>query len=297
MMQLPDIATHFEPDSQSPLKWVGMEKIVLPMRVRCDQSIVNINTLMDVFVSLDTGAKGIHMSRLYLLANEALVETELSYMQLDKVLKEIVASQNGLSQSAKLILKFELPLNRPALKSKYSGYNAYPIELHCEYLEGKTHCKLISTITYSSTCPCSAALSRQLLSETVEQQFATQDNIDKTQLLEWLKGPQGSVATPHSQRSYAYIEADLAGDHLPDLAHWLALFEETLATPVQTAVKREDEQAFAALNAKNLMFCEDAARRIKATLESISEVADYQFKVEHQESLHAHNAVVYDRKF
>ena len=42
--------------------------------------------------------------------------------------------------------------------------------------------------------------------------------------------------------------------------------EQALGTPVQTAVKREDEQAFAALNARNLMFCEDAARRVAHAL-------------------------------
>ena len=44
------------------------------------------------------------------------------------------------------------------------------------------------------------------------------------------------------------------------------LAEGALKTPVQSAVKREDEQAFARLNGRNLMFCEDAARRIAAVL-------------------------------
>ena len=59
---------------------------------------------------------------------------------------------------------------------------------------------------------------------------------------------------------------------------------------------REDEQAFAALNAKNLLFCEDAARRLKQCFETMPSIADYQFKVEHQESLHGHNAVVHESK-
>ena len=42
--------------------------------------------------------------------------------------------------------------------------------------------------------------------------------------------------------------------------------EQALGTPVQTVVKREDEQAFARLNGENLMFCEDAARRMAAAL-------------------------------
>ncbi|WP_197469074.1 GTP cyclohydrolase, FolE2/MptA family, partial [Oleiphilus sp. HI0125] len=46
-----------------------------------------------------------------------------------------------------------------------------------------------------------------------------------------------------------------------------------------------------------LMFCEDAARRLKDSLEHMNGVVDYWFKVEHQESLHAHNAVAIDYKF
>ena len=65
---------------------------------------------------------------------------------------------------------------------------------------------------------------------------------------------------------------------------------------MQTAVKRQDEQEFARLNGSNLMFCEDTARRIKSYLETMPNVTDYWFKVEHQESLHAHNAVVIDYK-
>ena len=41
------------------------------------------------------------------------------------------------------------------------------------------------------------------------------------------------------------------------------LVENSLKTPVQAAVKREDEQEFARLNGQNLMFCEDAARRLQ----------------------------------
>lgn len=38
--------------------------------------------------------------------------------------------------------------------------------------------------------------------------------------------------------------------------------EVALRTAVQTVVKRSDEQAFAVANGQNLMFCEDAARRL-----------------------------------
>ena len=59
---------------------------------------------------------------------------------------------------------------------------------------------------------------------------------------------------------------------------------------MQTAVKREDEQEFALRNGQNLMFCEDAARRVKQVLEA-GDYQDYRVRIEHQESLHAHDAV------
>jgi len=60
---------------------------------------------------------------------------------------------------------------------------------------------------------------------------------------------------------------------------------------VQTAVKREDEQAFARANADNLMFCEDAARRVAAVVATSDRVARFDVTVSHFESLHAHDAV------
>jgi len=82
-----------------------------------------------------------------------------------------------------------------------------------------------------------------------------------------------SIATPHSQRSYAYLELDIANEKWPQIDDLIVTLEQVIGTPVQTAVKRADEQEFARLNASNLMFCEDAARRIKNYLESNNLVA------------------------
>ena len=69
------------------------------------------------------------------------------------------------------------------------------------------------------------------------------------------------------------------------------LVEDALKTPVQAAVKREDEQAFAKLNGENLMFCEDAARRVQIALNSNERILDFWARCTHYESLHPHNAV------
>ena len=71
--------------------------------------------------------------------------------------------------------------------------------------------------------------------------------------------------------------------------------EAALGTAVQTAVKRADEQAFALANGQNLMFCEDAARRLNLALKRSPGINAFHIRVIHAESLHAHDAVAESR--
>ena len=100
------------------------------------------------------------------------------------------------------------------------------------------------------------------------------------------------MATPHSQRSLArvLVKLDDTMEYFP-VTDLIDGIEDVLRTPVQTAVKREDEREFARLNGQNLMFCEDAGRKLKSSLGSDGRVKDFWVRVEHHESLHAHNAV------
>ena len=62
-------------------------------------------------------------------------------------------------------------------------------------------------------------------------------------------------------------------------------------TETQVMVKREDEQAFAELNAANPIFVEDAARLFWQQLQSDVRGGDFRVVASHQESLHSHDAV------
>jgi GTP cyclohydrolase IB len=62
-------------------------------------------------------------------------------------------------------------------------------------------------------------------------------------------------------------------------------------TETQVMVKREDEQAFAELNAANPIFVEDAARLFSEQLLKDPRVGDFRVVASHQESLHSHDAV------
>jgi GTP cyclohydrolase I len=157
------------------------------------------------------------------------------------------------------------------------------------------HVELKIDVPYSSTCPCSAALSRQLIQQQFVDDFANK-SLHHADVLTWLGSTKGIVATPHSQRSTAQIRLRLE-NHL-EILPLIALIndaEAALGTAVQTAVKRADEQAFALANGQNLMFCEDAARRLHFTLEHSSGINGFHVRVIHAESLHAHDAVAESR--
>ncbi len=294
---LPDIVSESEPEIPAALQWVGMEKIAVPVSVQLPGSDpLLVPASANVYVSLDTPtAKGIHMSRLHRLTSQ-LATMECNKDVIQQLLNDVVDSQEGVGHRAKLELSFELILSKPALLSEESGYQSYPVKISAEKNQEDFALEIEITIPYSSTCPCSASLSRQLYAESIDERFV-ESPINKADLLSWVQSQAGTVATPHSQRSYAYIRLSIEHGTWPDLAKLTLDLEDMIGTPVQTAVKRVDEQAFAKLNAENLMFCEDAARRIKFGLERMQFVNDYWFRVEHQESLHAHNAVVIDQKY
>lgn len=297
---LPDITSDHTATITKPLQWVGMEEIAVPIQLSIGGEIQQVAAKAALYVSLDQrAAKGIHMSRLHLACNKHLAGQVLDRERIDALLNNMIRSQEGISYSAKTAVCFDVILKKAALQSSEYGFQAYPVALIAERINDDFHLQLQLTIPYSSTCPCSAALARQLYGEAIDKQIDEQfgsGNIDKQALITWIQSEAGSIATPHSQRSYASIKLSLADGHWPDISALVFRLEELIGTPVQTAVKRQDEQAFARLNAENLMFCEDAARRIKNGLEQMDFVSDYWLKVEHQESLHAHNAVVIDKK-
>ena len=116
--------------------------------------------------------------------------------------------------------------------------------------------------------------------------------LDADEVREWLGTEAAILATPHSQRSHADAQLVLQGaEHAPTLLAAIDTLEEAVATPVQAAVKRADEQEFARLNGANAMFAEDAARRLKTALAQFPGLADFRVQVSHLESLHPHDAV------
>jgi GTP cyclohydrolase I len=165
-------------------------------------------------------------------------------------------------------MRFSFPMKVDSQRSGLSGYQYYDIALELIEVNGVRRKIVHLDYVYSSTCPCSLELSEHA------RQF------------------RGQLATPHSQRSVArmslVVEADQPILWFEDV---IDMARAAVPTETQVMVKREDEQAFAELNAANPIFVEDAARLFCEQLLSDQRVGDFRIVASHQESLHSHDAV------
>jgi len=289
-LTLPDIAAQASRQAL-PLDWVGMCGIALPVLFDGQR----LSAKADAGVSLDDGeARGIHMSRLY-VALEMLEHETMTPALLRRVLQRFLDSHEGLSRSAYLKIHTDLLLKRPALISPLAGWKTYPVSIEARLKNAMFHVELKIDVPYSSTCPCSAALSRQLIQQQFVDDFANR-SLQHAEVLAWLGSTKGIVAMPHSQRSTAQLRLRL-DDYLDDfpLIAFINDAEAALGTAVQTAVKRADEQAFALANGQNLMFCEDAVRRLNLAMKRSPGLNAFLLRVVHAESLHAHDAIAESR--
>ncbi len=294
---MPDVAGETTLLFSGVLDSVGMSGIEVPVLLRDSRGgeVLRLSARADAFVNLNQPqARGIHMSRLFKDVQDGLTSKTLDLDLLGEIAQNFLRSHEDLSDRADLAVSFEALLSRPALKSANSGWRSYPVKLSAQLKKGSA--PVYSTevlVTYSSTCPASAALSRQLIQQNFTAQFG-ESKVESTAVREWLGTPRGINATPHAQRSFARVCVQTAGNF--DFVQLIDLVEQVLATPVQTVVKREDEQEFALRNGQNLMFCEDAARKVKKALDLRPELIGYTAEFRHVESLHPHDAVAIIKK-
>ncbi|WP_323750384.1 GTP cyclohydrolase FolE2 [Marinobacter sp.] len=289
---LPDVASNETPQVQAPLEWVGMSRIDVPLNVSERGCHGPLHAVVDAQVNLPVATvKGIHMSRIYRMLDEASRHEIILPNHLQSLLEQMVESHRDCyTDSAKVRLDFKLLARRPALKSPgLAGWKAYPVRIEATLVRGIFALQGSITVEYSSTCPCSAALARQLVAQGFRADFPHGEPLEYEQVAAWLED-KATLATPHSQRSEAKVSVDIpVSAQSFSLMPLIEQVENALTTPVQTAVKRADEQAFALLNGQNLMYVEDAARRIQNALSG--HFNNVRTHVRHLESLHPHDAV------
>ncbi len=294
LREMPDIANEEFASVAGKLEWVGMNDIEMPVRIEDDRgNLIQSTARVTAYVNLkDPDVRGIHMSRLYLHLDQAFGERPLTPAALRQLLCSFLDSHEGLSDRALIRVDFDYVIRRKALESDNVGWRRYPVSM-IGILEGQEFSlEMGLEVLYSSTCPCSAALARQLIQDQFKKDFDASHPIDFERVHQWLGTEEGILATPHSQRSAAELRMRLTPTfQMFPIIELIDEVENSLKTPVQATVKREDEQAFALLNGRNLMFCEDAGRRIQTALNADERILDFWARCTHYESLHPHNAV------
>jgi GTP cyclohydrolase I len=251
--------------ARATIQHVGISNFRLPLSFRQrDGGLVSLETAVTGSVSLDAAKKGINMSRImrsfYGHAGEAFDFARVEAV-LDSYLEDLE------SAAARLQLSFRYPMLRPSLRSGLEGYQYYDVSFET-VRRGRESLRVMHLdYVYSSTCPCSLELS------------------------EHARVARGQIATPHSQRSVARVSVVVEGDDPLWIEDVVGLCNAAIPTETQVMVKREDEQAFAELNASNPIFVEDAVRLLCEALEGDARVGDFRVVASHQESLHSHDAV------
>src|SRR5690606_524046 len=148
--------------------------------------------------------------RLYRLVDGLAEQEGITPAVLRDTLRAMIDSHRDCeTSSARLRLSFDLLLRRPALVSAgLAGWKGYPVELEATLRQGVFSLRARVTVAYSSTCPCSAALSRQLVEQAFLDAFSGLGRVSPSRVAAWLR-QHATLATPHSQRSEARIDVVL----------------------------------------------------------------------------------------
>ena len=252
------------------IQHVGISNFRLPIRfhTRSGKAVgddLTLETSVTGTVSLEAEKKGINMSRIMRTFYKHAEET-FSFEVIDAALDAYKTDLDSFD--ARIMMRMSFPMKVNSLRSGLVGYQYYDIALELIEAGGQRKKIVHLDYVYSSTCPCSLELSEHA------RQF------------------RGQLATPHSQRSVARVSVELAPE--ADVLWFEDLIDicrAAVPTETQVMVKREDEQAFAELNAANPIFVEDAARLFAQQMQADPRIADYRVIASHQESLHSHDAV------
>lgn len=286
------------PGSRVPLNKVGIAPVDLPIRVkRRDGTEQVLQSQASLYCSLDdTNAKGLNLSRLYILMHNT-VKDHLTLDGIKGVLEEMATKQG--SKNAYCKLRFKYPWTQKALRSredltadeeaagqyhtlanghkisfrKMEGHIAYNVILEGEYhADQERQYKFYLTVeyVYSSTCPCSFELAHNA------------------------KEKRKAAANAHSQRSVMRTTVEFDPSNIVWIEDLVEMHRQNIPTEVQIVVKRRDEQAFAEINGSNLLFSEDAVRIMYSALDKWydeGKIFDFRVITDHQESLHPWNAI------
>lgn len=253
-----------------PIDFVGIHGIHLPLKIR-EKNGDTQEVMAEVTgtVSLDASNRGINMSRIL----RTLYKSKDDVFDINKIEEVLRNYQKDLKTfDAHILMNFKYRMWQDSLVSKKEdgtpegGWQYYDITFDCNLdVSGEFKKIMHVSFIYSSSCPCSTALS------------------------EHAAFTRGLYGIPHSQRSIAKLS--LIFEDLIWIEDVVDMCRKSLITETLVFCKREDEQQFAILNGAQPKFVEDAIRYLADELNTHQEITDYKIIVSHNESLHNHGAI------
>lgn len=205
--------------------------------------------------------KGIHMSRLpqAILSNSPL---PVKFKSIKAMLDYIEKKNKGYSED--FYIKFHFDYARPQLTpvTNLKSVQLIRIKIKATKIDEDYEIRTEITVPYTSLCPCSKEISKY---------------------------------GAHNQRSKAHISMimnDKLTKSLEEIIDMcIQIVEEESSCPVYNVLKRPDEKYVTEKAYENPKFVEDVSRGISKKLDKIKDITDYCIVVNHEESIHQHNAV------
>jgi len=265
---------------QVAIQKVGITKLDFPINLKMrDGEHQLVHSEVSAYVSLDdTTSRGINMSRLAKWFYKQLDGRDgVGLLEMFEILEHY--KRELPSKNAYLKVRFDLPLKKAALREDHLNWIYYPVTLEIEDKEGVIKSYLSIDYTYSSACPCSAALA------------------------EYSRQELNTPSISHSQRSVANIKVQFDVDETKEgnvlwIEDIIDMAREAQPSELLPGlVTRVGEFSFAQLVAAKGVtgFVEDVLRRFYSVLNKSALVKDFVVSVDHQESLNQNhaNGVIY----
>jgi GTP cyclohydrolase I len=258
--ELPDIQNMTEGFPRKYINKVGINKVMLPVRVQRKDGTYNESTAkISVYSDLNQETKGVNMSRYRILLEDVFIHKNLN---LKDAVRDTMREVRELlkAENAYLKVSFDYFLEKKAPVTKLTSLQNYKCSLEGRLINGVDKYYLKVVTPYTSLCPCSKEI---------------------------------SAYNAHNQRSFGEVTVELMED--ADLC-WIEdivdLIESTGAAPIINVLKRPDEKWQTELMYENPVFVEDMARKVSEKLDEWldNKILDYVFVTNHEESIHTHDA-------
>ncbi len=213
-----------------------------------------------LYVSL-IGGKGIHMSRLpqVLLEHSPLTIDKHS---IQNVLDVIQQRSGEFCEDYYIKTSFDYAREIFSPVTNLKHIMIVPIKIKVSKIKEKYIHLLELTIPYTSLCPCSKEISKY---------------------------------SAHNQRSFATVTVELDKiDYKEVVDNLIVRIEKSVSCPIYNLLKRPDEKYVTEKAYENPGFVEDVSRKIGIEFDTFLDngyIKDYSIVINHEESIHQHNAV------